>query len=145
MLHSHKTFNTHWNIQNIYNCLGLFKIPTVLFSAAKTCCVPKSVCQLLLTSAAGLKRVLQAGSGLSLSRCRQFWTMAALPWGFTLHWDHCVTYLCYIFAACSNIHITSWCLCAVCVGFLAVSVWGWQFHCSPTDLLVVNVLVSAGF
>lgn len=70
---------------------------------------------------------LQAASRLSLSHCRQFWTMSALPWGFTLHWDardHCVTSLSYIFAACSNIHIMSWCLCPVVVSKL----WGCQ-HC----------------
>lgn len=146
--------DTHYNIQ--YICSGLCNKVVysncpllLLFSpAAKTCCFHKSVCWPLVTSA--LKRVLQAGSRLFLSRCRQFWTMAALPWGFPLHWDardHCVTSPSYIFAACSNIHIMSWCLCSVVVGCLSVSVSyeAVSFHCSPTDLLVVHVLVSVAF
>lgn len=111
------TINCSMSIQAAH-CLVLSRS-----TAAETRCFHRSVCRPLVTSA--LKWVLQAGSRLFLSRCRQIWTVAALPGGFTLHWDardHCVTSLSYIFASCSTIHIMSWCLCSVGVGCLAVSV-----------------------
>lgn len=127
---SDAAFTIKWSVSiQAAHCLGLS-----CDSAAKTCCFHRSVCRPLVTSA--LKRVLQAGSRFFLFGWRQIWTMAAPPRGFTLHWDardHCVTSLSYIFAACSKIHIMSWCLCSVGFGCLAVSVS--YAACQPVSLL----------